>query len=199
MRKGREAEECLKHPYIKRKSDGAPILLHFQLQRPIVSHELQGREGQMFLSQKKNIEKCLIQQLVFRCQSNLPKVEFYCLWPLLGSILMSDAKRGKIKTNKSVVEKLALNTELEPQTQDSCPELFRKSGILTAEFGKKKISGWQSKQIRMDGWKKQTGLICSPNPFGSNVYLCICMPVSACKNTGIPFHLEDHYQFPKSI
>lgn len=79
MQKGREAEECLRHPYIRRKSDGAPILLHFQLQRPTVSHKLQGMEGQMFLSQKKHIEKWLIQKLAFRCQSNLPKTKFYCL------------------------------------------------------------------------------------------------------------------------
>lgn len=90
---------------------------------------------------------------------------------------MSDAKRGKIQTRKSVVEKLALNTELEPQTQDSCAELFRKSGILTAESGKKKISGWQSKHIRIDGWKKQIGLICSFLFKCPSLYMCasVCL------------------------
>lgn len=60
MRKGGQAEEYLQHPYTRRKNGGATILLHLQLPRSIVPHKLQGRTGQIFLSQKKHIEKWLI-------------------------------------------------------------------------------------------------------------------------------------------
>lgn len=43
MRKGGEAEEYFQHPYTRRKSGWATILLHLQLRRSIASQKLQGR------------------------------------------------------------------------------------------------------------------------------------------------------------
>lgn len=52
----------------------------------------------------------------------------------------------------SIVEKLALNTELEPQAQHSCPEYLRKPGILTTQ-----TQTWEQKKsladkVSMSGW-----------------------------------------------
>lgn len=102
----------------------------------------------------------------------------------------------------SIVEKLALNTELEPQAQHSCPEYLRKPGILTTQ-----TQTWEQKKsladkVSMSGWpgdKSRWGWNAVPNLFGSNACLCRCVPVSAWKNAGTPFNLEDHCQFPKSI
>lgn len=51
----------------------------------------------------------------------------------------------------SIVEKFALNTELEPQAQHSCPEYLRKPGILTtqADLGTKKSL---ADKVSMSGW-----------------------------------------------